>query len=251
MPVALDTILADNALVSLDQAKAHLSIVRETVEADLAVEDQRIVEAINHVSAWVELNCHPMVWKAETLRLAAPRDHHILRLARKPIDVTAPLTVSVAGTEQTVWIDDTDGERSAAQVLVYSSVPGSPWCPDALWHLNGWGGGGWRTVAGWSRCECGCGGGAGHISGDPQPIVVTYTGGFECVPEDGSPNQLPQDVQRAVLESVAQWFKFQQQGTAEMIGLAQPGGGPTWETPRWMPYVARQVFDNHRPAQII
>lgn len=251
MPVALDTALADNALVSLAQAKAHLSIVRPTDAADLAVEDQRLVDTINQVSAWVELNCHPMARKTETLRLAAPRDPHILRLRRHPIDATAPLTVAVAGTAQTVWVDDTDGDRLAADVLLYASVPGSPWCPDALWRLNGWGAGGWRTIAGWSRCECGCGGGAGHISGDPQPIVVTYTGGFDCVPEDGAPNRLPQDVQEAVLETVAAWFRVQQQGQVDIVSIAQPGGGPTFEQPRAIPYRALQTFKNHFPAVII
>lgn len=251
MPIALDTVLAANALVSLEQAKAHLTILRPTDEADLAVEDQRLVEAINWVSAWVELNVRPMTFKTETLRLAAPRDHHVLRLRRIPIDVTAPLTVSVAGVEQTVWLDETDGERTAAQVLLYSTVPGSPWCPDALWALNGWGGGGWSTVAGGSRCECGCGGGAGHISGDPQPIVVTFTGGFDCVPDDGTPSQLPGDVQFAVLETIRAWFRNQQQGTTEMVSIAQPGGGPTFETPRWMPYSATQMLLSHRPVAIL
>lgn len=252
MPVALDTILAANALVSLEEAKKHLLIARETNEDDLALEDQRIVVAINWMSDWVETNVRPMAQKTETLRLAAPRDHHILRLDRTPIDVTAPLTVSVAGTDQTVWIDDTDGERTAADVLVWSSVPGSRWCPDGLWSLNGWGGSGWRTVAGWSRCECGCGGGAGHISGDPQPIVVTYTGGYDCLPEDGSPNQLPYDVQHAALETVKAWFRNEQQGTTDLVSLAQPGGGPTFEpTPRWMPYVARQLFAAFYPQRIV
>jgi hypothetical protein len=175
----------------------------------------------------------------------------VLRLRRRPIDATAPLTVTLAGTAQSVWRDAADGDRLAADVLLHSTVPGSPWCPDALYRLSGWGGAGWSTVAGWSRCECGCGGGAGHISGDPQPIEVTYTGGFLCVPEDGTPNQLPHDLQRAVLETIRSWHRDQQQGTAEIVSLVQPGGGPTFEVPRWMPYGALQTFLTHRPVHVM
>jgi hypothetical protein len=244
---ALDAILAANALVSLDEVKAHLTIGRPTTEADLDEEDQRLVDAINWVSQYVETTVRPMARKTETLRLGMPRGPHVLRLLRIPIALTEPVTCSLAGTDQTVWMQESDGVRSEFDVLVHSTVPGDTWCPDALYRMGGWDGGGWH--GGGLRCTCGCGGGGhgGHVSGDPQPILLTYTGGFDCLPADG-PNQLPGDMRYAVLETVRAWFRNQQQGTTEMVALVQPGGGPTFETPRWIPYGARQTFLNHVPV---
>jgi hypothetical protein len=250
MTIALDALLAANALVSLEEVKAHLGVARPTTPSDLAEEDQRLVDAINWVSQFVESYARPRARKTETVRLSLPRGPHLLRLLRVPIDVSAPVACTLADAVQTVWTQESDGPRGTFDVLVHASVPGSPWCPDALWRPGGWDGGGgtWGGSGAWLRCACGCGGGGygGHASGDPQPILVTYTGGFDCVPEDG-PNQLPGDVRVAVLETVKAWHRNQQQGTAEIVSIAQPGGGPTFEIPRWVPYGALQTFSGKRP----
>jgi hypothetical protein len=253
MPVALDTILADNALVSLDEVKAHLSITRPTDPDDLVPDDQRLVDAINWVSEWVEMNIRPMARKTETLRMSLPRGPHLLRLLRIPLDVTQPVTCSLADTAQTVWTQETDGARSGFDVLVRYSVPGSRWSPDGLWRPAGWDGGGLTWGGGhWLQCSCGCSGAGagGHGSGDPQPILLTYTGGFDCLPDPPGVNQLPRDVHYAVLETVRSWSRNQQQGTADIVSIAQPGGGPTFEIPRWMPYGAQQAFLSHRPIWV-
>lgn len=252
MPITLDTVLADNALVSLDEVKAHLSIVRPTTPDDLAEEDARLVDAINWVSGFVESFARPMARKTETLRLSLPHaGPHLLRVQRIPIDVSQPITCSLADAPQTVWTQESDGLRSGFDVLVHATVPGSPWCPDALWRPGGWDGGGYTWGGGhWLKCSCGCSGAGygGHGSGDPQPIVLTLTAGFDCLPEDGTPNKLPGDVRYAVLETVRAWARNQQQGTAEIVSLVQPGGGPTFETPRWIPYGALQTFISKRPV---
>jgi hypothetical protein len=146
-----------------------------------------------------------------------------------------------------VWTQEADGLRSGFDVLVYASVPGSPWCPDGLWRPAGWSGGAWSGHG--FTCTCGCGGGgADGLGGDPQPILLTYTGGFDCLPAPPAVNQLPGDVRVAVLETVRAWHRNQQQGTAEIVSLVQPGGGPTFEVPRWLPYGALQTFLAHRPV---
>lgn len=244
----LDAVLADNALVSLEEVKAHLSIVRPTDPQALAPEDERLVDAINWVSAFVEMYVRPMARKTETLRLSLPRGPHVLRLARIPIDVTDPITCLLADTDQTVWRTEADGARTGFDLLVHATAPGTPWMPDALWRPGGWDGGGWWGGHGFT-CTCGCGGAGygGHPSGDPQPILLTYTGGFDCLPASG-PNELPRDMHVAVLDTVRAWARNQQQGTAEIVSIAQPGGGPTFEVPRWIPYSAQQTFVFHRPV---
>jgi hypothetical protein len=242
MPVALDAILAANALVSLDEAKAYLSVTRPTVPADLTPEDAQLVEAINWVSAFVESFARPMARATETLRLALPRTPNLLRLLRLPIVVTEPVTCALGDVDQAVWRQESDGARSGFEVLVYSTVPGSRWSPDALYRRSGWGGG---SGAHWINCSCGCGG-AG--SGDPQPILLTYTGGFDCLPAPPAVNALPRDVHVAVLDTVRAWSRNQQQGTADIEAIAQPGGGPTFTVPRWLPYGALQTFLAYRPT---
>lgn len=239
MPVELSTVLQPNALVSLDEAKAHLGIVRETTASDLAAEDQRIVEAINWVSDWVEHNVRPMARKVVTLRLRAPRGP-ALYLKRVPIDVLEPVELSINDAAQTVWRAEADGARRGFGALVIASNRDSVWAPDGLVV---------QSVAGHGYfCGCGCAGwGAGA---DPEPILLTYTGGFDTIPESG-PNKLPADVRHAVLEVVKAWHRNEQQGTADVVQLAQPGGGPTFEVPRWMPYGALQVFLKHVPVEVI
>jgi hypothetical protein len=241
-PVQLESVLATNALVSLEEVKAHLSIVRPTNEANLVDEDQRLVDAINWVSAFVESAVRPMARKTETVRRSRPPSSPLLSMLRVPIDLTDPITCTLADTVQTIWTQESDGARGGFDVLVYASVPGSPWCPDGLWRRAGWGVGHGRA------CGCGCGGpGAG---GDPQPILLTYTGGFDCLPATG-PNQLPGDMRVAVLDTVRAWHRNQQQGTADVVAIAQPGGGPTFEMPRWIPYGARQTFLSHQPVVLV
>lgn len=251
MPVTLETVLAANALVSLDEVKGYLSVTRPTDPDALTAEDERLVDGINWVSAFVESYVRPMARKTETLRLALPRSPHLLRVLRVPIVVADPITCALADATQTVWREESDGARSGFDVLVYGSVPGSLWCPDALYRPAGWDGGGLTWGGGhWLKCSCGCSGAGygGHASGDPQPILLTYTGGFNCLPDPPGMNELPGDMRVAVLDTVRAWTRNQQQGTSDIVSIAQPGGGPTFEIPRWIPYGALQTFLSHRPV---
>jgi hypothetical protein len=243
MPVALADLLADNALVSLDEAKAYCGITRPTVAEDLDPEDQRLVEAINAVSAFVETDVRPMRRKVETLRLPPPRGP-VLKLLRIPLDPLEPVELAVNDAVKTVWRSEADGPRGTFDALVHRSVPSSRWTPDGL-VVRGVGG----AHAHWLYCGDGCTGWG--IGVDPEPILLTYTGGWDCIPEDGSPNKLPGDVLVAVKDSVRAWFRNQQQGTSDVVSIAQPGGGPTFEIPRWMPYGAGQLLARHRPVAVL
>src|SRR5262245_42193468 len=245
MPVTLDSLLDANALVSLDEAKAHLGIVRPTTPEDVGAEDQLLVAAINHVSQYVETDVRPMARKTETLRLPPPRYGPVLMLRRIPLDVAEPVELAISDQPQTVWRQESDGPRNGFDLLVHASVPGSRWTPDGLVLRAGANAGRFRHGY---FCACGCGGWGSGV--DPEPILLTYTGGWDCIPVDGSRNKLPGDVRVAVLDTIATWFKMQQQGTVDVVALAQPGGGPTFETPRWVPYGAGQIFAKHRPVWI-
>lgn len=241
MAVALDSVLDANALVSLDEAKAHCGIVRPTTAEDLHAEDQRLVEAINWVSMYVETAIRPMAKKTQQLRLARPTTA-ILKLARAPIDVDADVTLLVNDVARTVWRKEADGARSSFGAVVHSGVPGSRWAPDGLVLRAGY------LSSHGLYCGCGC---AGWGSGvDPEPILLTYTGGFDCLPASG-PNQLPGDMRVAVLDAVRAWFRNEQQGTADIASITQPGGGPVFEQPRWMPYGAWQIMLQHRPVSLV
>lgn len=241
MAVTLESVLDANALVSLDEAKAHCGIVRQTTPADLHAEDQRVVEAINWVSMYVETAIRPMAKKAEVLRLAPPRTA-VLKLARAPIDVDQPVVLTINGVPQSVWRKEADGARASFRAWVHSGVPGSRWTPDGLVLRAG------ATSGHGYFCGCGCGGWGSAV--DPEPILLSYTGGFDCLPESG-PNQLPGDMRVAVLDAVRAWYRNEQQGTADIASIAQPGGGPTFDQPRWMPYGAWQIMLQHRPVSLV
>jgi hypothetical protein len=55
-------------------------------------------------------------------------------------------------------------------------------------------------------------------------------------------------MQYAVKETVRAWSRNQQQGTADIAAIVQPGGGPTFEAPRWLPFGARMTFERHGHA---
>lgn len=241
MPVLLADVLEDNALVSLDEAKAHCGIVRETTPDDLHPEDARLVEAINWVSGFVDAHVRPMARKTQTLRLPMPRGP-VLALKRAPIDTAEAITLSVNDATRTVWRNEADGARSTFDALVHSFDPWSPWSPDGL-VMRG------ARSDHFLYCGCGCQGWGSGV--DPNPVLIEYTGGFDCIPADGSRNKLPGDMRSAVLNTVRAWFRNEQQGTTDIVSISQPGGGPTFEVPRWVPYGAAQLFAKHVPFEMV
>jgi len=140
--------LAENAFVSLDEAKAYLLI--KGTDRDAILED-----AINRVSdfceAWCQLGFKKRDYTAVRCRAQwTPR----LYLPAEPIDLTAPVEVLLDGAPLVVWRTSDDGDRQLADVLVGSDHPG--W-PNHLYRAAGW------------------------IGLDPEPVEVSYTGGQDPI----------------------------------------------------------------------
>lgn len=202
--------LAANALLTLQAAKDYLNL---TGSAD----DAKIEEDVNRASDWIEGWCHrPFVEVVYAgLRIEGPSQGRLLFVAHAPIKTSAPITVTVNGTAQTVWRTETDGDPDTFDVQVVRSVEYSPLVPDALYR-----GGGWRA------------------SGTPYNVLLSYTGGFAS-------GAVPDDLREACCLCVQKIFRERQRQLAELATVTLPGGGVTLFD-RALPARAESLLSRYR-----
>ena len=141
--------LVDYALVTVEEATAFL-----TPSADVDV-----IDLINRATDYCEEYCNRplMAREFEDLRLPAQESPY-LRLRVFPIDVEEDIVVYLDNVLQTVWKTEDDGDQEDFDVVVGGDVPG---VPNYLYRHCGWLTCLWRT---------------------PNPIRLTYTGGFATAP---------------------------------------------------------------------
>lgn len=207
--------LQTNAIVSLSEAKSFLNISGTTTDALLET-------VINGASdAWEkELNRPVKEATYTNLRLIGPTGPK-LYLRGTPIKITDPVTVKLAGTVQTVWKAEADGDPADFDVLVMSDTPEGP--VGVRNHL--YRPGGWNGVAGGTLA-----------SGHPYTVLLTYTGGF---------NPIPQDLKDAVLYVIQKLFRDRQKQLADVQTVTLPSGSITLfdiPMPRW----ALRTLDKYR-----
>jgi hypothetical protein len=202
--------LPANAIVSLAEAKEFLNV--KSAEQDALLE----TVILGATAAWEnELNRPVKEATYTNLRLIGPQGPK-LYLRGTPVKLADPLTVKLAGTVQTVWKSETDGDPADFDVLLMDDVPESPL--GVRTHLY--------RVGGWN----------GTRSGHPYVVLLTYTGGF---------NPVPQDLKDAVLYLVQKLFRDRQKQLADVQTVNLPTGAITLfdiALPRW----ALRVLDKYR-----
>jgi len=182
--------LKDTALVSLDEAHSFLSC---GADQHARLQD-RINEASDLVESWCNRPLKARVFTAE--RVEGPWGPKLFPRFPlcSPIHRTAPVTITVDGTAQTVWKLEADGDRSDFDVLVHEN------------HFF--------RRQGWRYCS---------YSADPYNVVLTYTGGFDPIPDE---------LKLACFYVLQRIFGAdQQKGLTEVGSLSSPGGNIAF-TPR-------------------
>lgn len=199
-----------NALATLDEVKAYLN---HTGDA----QDPQIEAAINKASDYLESKLGPLKVRTKTWRL--PGREHGCRLYAPivPIDVTADITLSIDGVAQTVWRSMIDDPVTGKDVVVVSSVPESPLCPDQFHRVGGW----------------------NSSTGEPEPIVLTMTGGF------ANAAAVPGRFLEAFQLIVAKLFRDEIQQNPDTISVATPGGIFT-RIDTDIPRRAREIIESDR-----
>jgi hypothetical protein len=198
------------ALATLDEAKAYLN---QTGDA----QDPQIEAAVNKASDYLESKLGPLKVRTKTWRL--PGREHGCRLYAPiaPIDVTADITITIDGVAQTVWKSLVDDPVAGKDVVVVSSAPESSLCPDQFHRVGGW----------------------NSTTGEPEPIVLTYTGGF------ANAAALPGRFLEAFQLVLAKFFKDEIHQNPDTISFSGPGGTFT-RIDSEIPRRAREILDFDR-----
>jgi hypothetical protein len=214
------TIVAnDNALLDLEQAKAFLHI-------RLDDQDDVIQDLINRASDFCEWWCGRPIKARAFADLRLPGQvGPVLRPPAVPIDITATLTLSIWGASQTIWKRESDGDPSAFDVIVGADVTDPRLRPNLFHRARGW-----------------CG---GDPWGNPYPILLSYTGGFDPVPGELL------DAAGLVLQHL---YRLQEKQTADVTGLTSPVGGSVSYAPELVgsliPMQAKQILDSYRTVSV-
>lgn len=204
--------LADNALLTLDEATTYLG----AGASDAAV----IEDLINRVSDYCEGPSganRPLIARTFTALRYPPQWGPRLRPRATPIDVTSAVTVALDGTALTVWKAESDGDPADFDVVIGGDEPATP---SYLYRACGW---------------LGCA---------PLPIALTYTGGWEQ-------DELPLDLKEAAYLILGQTYREQTRtgGASPDIQSYTPGPvtpGVTFRGESLIPMRAREILSARR-----
>ncbi len=190
----MTVVLADNALVTEAAVKAYLRITGSG-------EDDAIRDVINRASQV----CANALGRSIVQRLYTDVRLPEQRLPDLwldgPVDAEDPLTVTIEGagggtTDLSVWRSQEDGPQSTFDVILRNAVPGDVWGPQLLHRRCGW--------------QFGCG-------VVPDPVIVTYTGGFED-------DAIPEDIREACLLVCQKIYRDQSRALADVATVSYPSG---------------------------
>lgn len=181
-------------LVALDEAKQFLKIPS-------AEHDPKIEVLITRASSWLERRCNRPL-KARpyvNVRLPFPRSGK-LYLEATPIDQNHAIALTVDGTAETVWQQESDGDPADFDWMIGGDGESDPRL-GARNHLI-------RTSHWSSRY--------GWLSGGPYPICISYTGGF---------NPVPEELKLATCYLVQKLWRDQEHQRTSMTSVSIPSGG--------------------------
>jgi gp6-like head-tail connector protein len=206
--------LKTNALISLQEAKDWLTI---TGSAD----DVKLEDEVNRASEALEAYCNRPLKSATytAVRMAGPCSP-TLYLKATPINIASTLTVSVNGTAQTVWKQESDGDPATFNVLVgsddHTTVLGQR---NHLWRSLGW---------------------CATTTKSPMNVLLTYTGGLSPVPDD---------LKGACFFVLQKLWRDRQRGLSDVQTVTMPSGSVTIldiPMPRW----AREALLRYRVVPV-
>jgi hypothetical protein len=201
--------LAENALLNPADAQVAKFLKLPPNSDDL-------ITLINRASADCEGYCNRPL-KAQTfmaVRLAGHTGRRLRPLAT-PIDVAGAITLSLDARSLTVWKSEADGDPLGKEVIVGGEVPGAPSFFD--------------RAAGW-------------VGATPFPVLASFTGGLDPIPDD---------LQQAAL-LVCQTMQRQEKGQTEVQAY---GPGPVSQSVSFradslIPMWSKQVLDRWRVVPI-
>lgn len=202
--------LQTNALSTLQEAKDYLQITGTS-------DDAQITDAINRASDYVETATNSLlarrVWSG---RMPAPESCH-LSPKLIPIDVTQTITITLAGTAQTIWKTSADDPRSGKDIIVISDgIEDTHWRPNAFYRGAGWG------------CN----------DSDPEPVELSFTGGLLLA-------DLPQEIRDAFFLVLGKFYRDQKHQNPDTISFTSPAGTMT-RADTDIPRRAQEILKMHR-----
>lgn len=200
--------MSDYPLVTIEEARTYLGLGSSDDDVHLAE------DLASRATDYCERYCNrPLAARAFTALRCRSDQFHEFRPLAIPIDLTQTLTISFDGTAQTIWKAEADGDRSTFDVLVRSTVPELG--ADYFWRREGW----------WCHT-------------DPDPILITYTGGLDPIPGE---------LKDACLLVIDQIHGDQVGKTTDVVSH---GPGPVTSSVTYMgsliPLKAKQILDFYR-----
>jgi hypothetical protein len=177
--------LAANALVTMAEARTVLGISGSTSDADVETMINRASDEAEHVRCMRPLKQRVITTLRVEGRCGPWLYPEWYEGAAWPIDPVASVPVVIVdGVTQTLWKSEADGDPATKDVSVY---------PDHFYRALGWAPTGTTS----------------------RNVVLTYSGGY---------NPVPEDLKVAVLELIAKrWGPLQEQ-RPDFASMAGPGG---------------------------
>lgn len=201
-----------NAFTTLEEVKGYLGIAGD-------LEDPQLEKTVNRASSRIEeYLTFPVKRQPITDRRERGVEGCELVAWAAPISVMQPISIAVNEVVQTVWRTEVDGQADLFDVVVDANTESPLWRPNVFYRRAGWG-----------------------VTGmHPSPIKLTYTGGFDPVPDD---------LLEAFFLIVQKWHREQTQGLQEVVTVNTPTGGVTlFDRP--IPFRALQILNEWRGFRV-
>ena len=171
-----------------------------------------LITLINRASDDCEGYCNrPLKQQTFTAIRLRGQSHPNLRPLATPIDMAGAISLSVDAIALTIWKAEADGDPALKDVIVGADVPGAP---TFFYRASGW------------------------LGATPWPVLATFTGGLDPIPDD---------LQQAAL-LVCQTMQRQEKGQTEVQAY---GPGPVSQSVSYrgdslIPMWSKHVLDRWR-----
>lgn len=204
--------MSDYPLVTVDEARTYLGLGTSDDETHL------LEDYVSRATDYCEWYCDRLLAaRLHENKRFAPIRSLSLRPLCWPIDVTQTIAIAIDAVVQTVWKQEGDGDRNTFDVLVRADTPEMSG-PNIFWRKNGW-----------------CG-----TTSDPEPILITYTGGIDPIPGE---------LKDACYLVIGNMHNAQEKKLAEIAAF---GSGPVNPSVTYrlgsdlIPLKAKQILDSYR-----
>jgi hypothetical protein len=202
-----------NALMTVDELRGENSPLNITGNE----QDDMVQTITNRASDWIEAYCNrPFVERLFVSLRFPPQRSPELRPRATPINVAAPVVVTLGGATLSVWRSEDDGDPTAADVIVGGDTPGEP---SYLYRGAGWDG------------------------AAPAPIALTYTGGYPFA-------SIPGEIKEAAMLIVQAFHRhWKNLDPVQSMPAGATGGVISFRTDH-VPMAARVAVDRFRVLRV-